>query len=375
MLTAETSNFAALCSAPHTKTTRWPYQFLALQPAICWSVASSDVTLGIRRHGIPCTPMSLAASAKALAQGRPPITNLLPVPTHSFASTTTTFQCTRGRKYATPWFLVKSNQKRTTLTAHESPLVASASAILAMWVPTQHPWNYSSFSSTVYSRKKDACFSSINLKNFYLDTPMPKPEYICIKISVIPQEFINEYKLTGLDHAGWIYFKIRQGCYGLSKADILANNLLQSCLEAKGFYEVASTPGLWHHKWRPIQFCLIIDNFGIEYVGLEHFTYLLDILKKFHGVQYNMAGNKFAGMDIKWNCASCHCCISMPGYISLLLLKYKHLQPAKPRLSPYKCLPIAYGANLHITPNTDASELLNANRKRCIQEIVGSLHY
>jgi hypothetical protein len=36
-------------------------------------------------------------------------------------------------------------------------------------------------------------------------------------------------------------------------------------------------------------------------VGLEHFTYLLDILKKFHGVQYNMAGNKFAGMDIEWN--------------------------------------------------------------------------
>jgi hypothetical protein len=41
------------------------------------------------------------------------------------------------------------------------------------------------------------------------------------------------------------------------------------------------------------------DNFGVEYVGLEHFTFLLDILKKFHGIQYKMAGNKFAGMDIK----------------------------------------------------------------------------
>jgi hypothetical protein len=50
-------------------------------------------------------------------------------------------------------------------------------------------------------------FSSIDFKNFYLDTPMPEPEYVCIKISDIPQEFINKYKLTGLDHDGCIYFK------------------------------------------------------------------------------------------------------------------------------------------------------------------------
>jgi hypothetical protein len=50
--------------------------------------------------------------------------------------------------------VVYSNQKRMTLTAHKSPLVATASVTLAMWVPTQHPWNCSSSSSTVYSREK-----------------------------------------------------------------------------------------------------------------------------------------------------------------------------------------------------------------------------
>jgi hypothetical protein len=34
-------------------------------------------------------------------------------------------------------------------------------------------------------------------------------------------------------------------------------------------------------------------------MGLKHFTYLLGILKKFHGMQYNMAGDEFAGMDIE----------------------------------------------------------------------------
>jgi hypothetical protein len=51
---------------------------------------------------------------------------------------------------------------------------------------------------------KGAHFSSINLKNFYLDTPMPDPEYVCIKIFYIPDEFINEYNLTGQDRDRWI---------------------------------------------------------------------------------------------------------------------------------------------------------------------------
>jgi hypothetical protein len=109
-------------------------------------------------------------------------------------------------------------------------------------------------------------------------------------------------------------------------------------------------------------------------VGLEHFAYL-DILKKFHGVQYNIAGNKFAGMDIEWNRAAHRCHISKPSYISLLLLKYKHPHPAKAWLSPYECLPIACGSKSYIPPDPDASELLDANHKHCVQEIVGSLLY
>jgi hypothetical protein len=100
--------------------------------------------------------------------------------------------------------------------------------------------------------RKGARFSTINLKNFYLDTPMPDPEYVRIRITDIPAEFIEEYKLAGTDRDGWIYFEIRRGCYGLPQAGILANDLLRSHLLVEGYYEVESTPGLWHHKWRPI---------------------------------------------------------------------------------------------------------------------------
>ena len=123
------------------RTTCWPCQSLTQQPEICWSIANSDAILGTKPPGIPHTPMSLAVSAKALAHRSPPVPSMWLVLTLSFASTTTTSHCTRARKYAIPWLCVTSVLRRMTLTAHGSPLVATASATLAMWVLTQHPWN------------------------------------------------------------------------------------------------------------------------------------------------------------------------------------------------------------------------------------------
>ncbi len=106
-----------------------------------------------------------------------------------------------------------------------------------------------------------------------------------------------------------------------------------------------------------------MDDFGVEYVGIQHFNHLLDLLKKYHGVQFNMAGDKFAGIIIKWNYAGQHCGISMEGYIKTLLIKFKHPRPTKPHLSPYECAPIAYGVKTQLIPEIDTSELLDDNRK------------
>jgi hypothetical protein len=158
-------------------------------------------------------------------------------------------------------------------------------------------------------------------ENFYLDTPMVDPEYIRIKITNIPKEFILEYGLARKeDHNGWIYFEIRCGCYGLPQAGILANNLLHGCLEKEGYYKAATAPGLWKHKWRPVQFCLIVDDFGLEYIGIEHFSHLLLVLQRYHQVQTNMAGNKIEGLNVECDFPSKQVCIDMRSYVKDLLL-------------------------------------------------------
>ena len=62
--------------------------------------------------------------------------------------------------------------------------------------------------------RRNARLFSFDLKKFYLQTPMEGSEYVRIKFSDIPQEFIEEYKLNKASQTFWIYFEILRGCYG-----------------------------------------------------------------------------------------------------------------------------------------------------------------
>jgi hypothetical protein len=100
------------------RMTCWPSQSSTQQLTMFWSIANSGAILGTKPLGIPCMPMSLAVSAKALAQGSPPAPRVWPVLPLSFTLTTMTFWQPRERKYAIPWLYVRSVQTRMTLTAH-----------------------------------------------------------------------------------------------------------------------------------------------------------------------------------------------------------------------------------------------------------------
>jgi hypothetical protein len=75
---------------------------------------------------------------------------------------------------------------------------------------------------------KNACYCTINLKNFYLNTPMDPPEYMHMKVSDLPPDFIKFYNLKNLaNNDGTIYVKIQKGMYGLPQAGNLAQNFLK----------------------------------------------------------------------------------------------------------------------------------------------------
>jgi hypothetical protein len=70
----------------------------------------------------------------------------------------------------------------------------------------------------------------MDIKNYYLGTPLPRYEYIRLPLAIIPDEVIQKYNLTSIAVDGWVYLEIRKGMYGLKQAGLLANQLLQKRL-------------------------------------------------------------------------------------------------------------------------------------------------
>ena len=46
---------------------------------------------------------------------------------------------------------------------------------------------------------------------------------------------------------------------------------------------------------------LVVDNFGVEYVGKQHADHLAIILKKYHNITQYWEGRKYFGIDLKWD--------------------------------------------------------------------------
>ena len=101
-----------------------------------------------------------------------------------------------------------------------------------------------------------ARFICLDMKNFYLNTPMKRYEYMRLPLNLIPQEIIDRYNLMAIAHDGWVYMEIRKGMYGLPQAGKIANDLLTTRLAKHGYYPSKITPGLWHHERRPTKFTL-----------------------------------------------------------------------------------------------------------------------
>ena len=121
----------------------------------------------------------------------------------------------------------------------------------------------------------------LDVKDFYLNTPMKRYEYMRIKITDIPDEIIEHYKLREkVTEDGYIYCEIRKGMYGLPQAGIIAQELLQKRLGEVGYHQSQVIPGLWTHKTRNICFTLVVDDFAIKYTKREDAQHLINALEK-----------------------------------------------------------------------------------------------
>ena len=93
-------------------------------------------------------------------------------------------------------------------------------------------------------------------------TPLKRPEYIRVSLKDIPDKIIKEYKSREIAiENGTVHIEPNKGMYGLPQAGLLANQLLEKRLNKRGYFQSKLVPGSWKHKWRPVQFTLVVDDF------------------------------------------------------------------------------------------------------------------
>ena len=146
-------------------------------------------------------------------------------------------------------------------------------------------------------------------------------------------------------------------------------------LRPKGYYEVSHTPGLWKHVSRPIQFTLVVDDFGVKYSRKEDIDHLIQSLKKDFTLSEDWKGDLYCGISLKWDYEERTLDISMPGYIKKALQRYKHERSPRRQDAPYPAAPRIYGAAAQApSPDDDSPEATEGEIKH-IQQVVGTILY
>ena len=95
--------------------------------------------------------------------------------------------------------------------------------------------------------------------------------------------------------------EIQKGMPGFKQARKIANKCLCKHLAKYGYTPAKCTPALWnHHSW-PITFTLVVDNFGIKYVGKQHADRLINAVKDLYHVSLDWTSSLYCGLTLKWD--------------------------------------------------------------------------
>jgi hypothetical protein len=221
----------------------------------------------------------------------------------------------------------------------------------------------------------DVRFMCTDVKDFYLNTPMARYEYMRLPLRILPQEIMDQYELLPLVHNGWIYVEIRKGMYGLPQAGIITNQRLEKHLAKYGYKPTYLTPGLWRHESPPITFSLGVNNFGVKYVGDQHAWHLITALEHLYTVSSDWTGSLYCGLTLDLNYTNRTVDLSMPDYVATALHRFQHPPPSRRQHAPHQWTRPVYCARVQYAPEPDDKVLLPAADIKRVQQVVSTLLY
>jgi hypothetical protein len=120
---------------------------------------------------------------------------------------------------------------------------------------------------------------------------------------------------------------------------------------------------------------LVVDDFGIKYLGREHVMHLISILKEHYEISEDWKGTKFIGLTLEWDYSGRKEHISMSGYTKAALVWFQHERPKQKQNAPHMNTPPNYRVKTQYAEPEQPSCLPDKVEKTYVQAVTGTLLY
>jgi hypothetical protein len=231
----------------------------------------------------------------------------------------------------------------------------------------------------------DAEMLHADIDDFYLGTPYtddnghPDEEFMIVLLTQIPQPILAKYDVINrYAFQEKVMVRVVKGMYGLKRAGILAQQQLVKHLAEADYIQDDATPCLFKHKTKPVSFCIVVDDFAIQYIGKDNANHLLDKIKEKYTIKEDWEASKYIGITCNFATESSgrkrrYVTKSMPGYYDKALQRFGVVKGKHKVNSPIIYTPPIYGSQRQQQVQRDQSPSLDDAGKKRIQEIVGCL--
>ena len=145
---------------------------------------------------------------------------------------------------------------------------------------------------------ENANFTTLDIKDFYLMTPLPRSEYIRI-----PQKFLSAQILTKhslhpfLFNNSVLFEEVSKSMYGLPHAGTIAQDSLVARLATQGYLQTGTTC-LFRHVNNGVAFILAVDDFGAKFQDSVGADDLIRCLQLYYTLTIKKDATKYLGLTI-----------------------------------------------------------------------------
>ena len=219
----------------------------------------------------------------------------------------------------------------------------------------------------------NANFMTLDIKDFYLNTLLPRSEYLRIPLKFLSSTILEKYNLQNFLHNGSILFEVTKSMYGLPHAGRISQDGLIERLASHGYMQTGTTC-LFRHATNSVTFTLVVDDFGVKYMREADADDLIHCLQLYYEITIKKIPTKYLGLTIAVDKTAREVRMSAPGMIAKALKQFAPFSTAVAR-SPAVYVPPRFGSAAQKPATPDISPLLTADEHHRLQCLAGVLLY